>query len=148
MHRSIVIIIAALLTAYLSISSASAEEVEAFFNRIGNSGGAAKADLHQHFHYLYIVGGKAAAFDRTELLKELEQIKAARTRSGIEDLAIVSKTETPVPVEGARPPLFRWSLRASLSEVLPLRPIGRLLSAMTYFFAIQTENSRHCILSA
>jgi hypothetical protein len=72
---------------------AQAEELEPFLKRFGTA--ATKADMDEHFHGTVFANGKAYDVDREAILKNVEGQKAAGTVLTVDELTIVSKTESP-----------------------------------------------------
>jgi hypothetical protein len=72
-----------------------AEDLETFLKRFGT--GATKNDLHENFHGTVFANGQAFDVDRDKLLKNVEGQKAAGTQLVVDNLTIISKTETPGP---------------------------------------------------
>lgn len=93
---------------------ARAEDLETFLKRCGT--GATKSDLHANFHGTVIANGQAYDVNREAMLKNVEGQKAAGTRLVVDDLAIVSKAETPDP--DGKGAVISLVVKASVTETV------------------------------
>jgi hypothetical protein len=71
---------------------AHAEDVETFLKRFGT--GATKNDMDEHFRGMVFSNGELFEVDREKILKNVEGQKAAGTKLVVDELKILSKTET------------------------------------------------------
>lgn len=77
----------------LATSIVHAEDIETFLKRAGT--GATTNDLSKNFRGVVIANGQTFDVDRDMVLKNGEGQKAANTQLVVDNLKIISKTETP-----------------------------------------------------
>lgn len=95
---------------------AKAETIEEFLKRL-TLGEASKQDIHKNFRAIVFIGDQLVELDRSKYFQLQEEHKALGAKATVNDLTILSKTETAV-IEG------KGTLISIVSKVAQTSKVG------------------------